>query len=60
MNILYIRCTCRTRDRQLMQEYQSKGYDIRRTKGSKVIAAEAESYHLLLPFVVENGKARQL
>lgn len=60
MNILYMRCACKTDDRLLKAKYTKLGYEVRTTRYNPSFRAEAEAYNLKLPFIVQDGKATEL
>lgn len=58
--IAYIYCKCTKKNRELTKKFKESGYEVRHTKYNSNYSKEAKEYGLKLPFVVENGEAREI
>lgn len=58
--ILYIRCSCKTKDRLLINEYRALGYEIRNITNNVEWRKEVKQYSARLPFTVVDGVVTEL
>lgn len=59
--ILYVKCSCKTKDKLLIKKYKDLGFEIRDLSKDSSLRKEIKEYpSLRLPFTVINGTASQL
>lgn len=58
--IAYFGCACKSREKLLLKKLQNSGYEIRVVRTNPKWKAIARTFNKKMPFVVENGVAREL